>query len=402
MFTFTLQAQSIQFISDAKSWNEVLLKAKAANKKVFVDVYTTWCGPCKWMDAEVFNKKEVADYYNSTFINVKVDAEKGWGTAFAKTEGVDAYPTYLFFDQNGKVIYNAKGSMPVSKFLMEGKTAAVQSYNEEDVQKRMKLASGKYDADFLYSYLTSIPFDKRPQDIEQLIEKYLSLVPEDSLGSQKVNRIIKINAPVILDENSLTFKAFLKQYRQYPFKLGFIDGTWMTLRSKLKTDLAQAGKSRNDQQLEKLIHLNSFFENDGYAKEREANYFRCMYYAFANDSIGLSKAFKRFCSDAYSGLDTAKLYAEEKATLTKMQDLSKTVFPGLNSEQVKKTFQSESIRTYSEFCEIISSCQQYKLLTKDIRESIKLWIQKSIDSYRGNPISVNSYFEKLGEDIKKI
>jgi len=45
-------------------WAAVLEKAEKENKLVFVDAYTTWCGPCKQMSREVFTKKKVADFYN--------------------------------------------------------------------------------------------------------------------------------------------------------------------------------------------------------------------------------------------------------------------------------------------------------------------------------------------------
>ena len=44
--------------------------AKAQNKLIFIDAYTTWCGPCKLMAKTVFTEKEVGDFYNSNFINI--------------------------------------------------------------------------------------------------------------------------------------------------------------------------------------------------------------------------------------------------------------------------------------------------------------------------------------------
>ncbi|MCF8411653.1 MAG: thioredoxin family protein, partial [Crocinitomicaceae bacterium] len=37
-------------------------KAKKEKKLIFIDAYTTWCGPCKWISANIFTNKEVADY----------------------------------------------------------------------------------------------------------------------------------------------------------------------------------------------------------------------------------------------------------------------------------------------------------------------------------------------------
>jgi thiol:disulfide interchange protein len=46
------------------SWNEILAKAKTENKYIFIDCYTTWCGPCKYMSKNIFTQKEVGDYFN--------------------------------------------------------------------------------------------------------------------------------------------------------------------------------------------------------------------------------------------------------------------------------------------------------------------------------------------------
>ena len=50
--------------------------AAKENKMVFIDFYTTWCGPCKRMSKEVFPQQEVGEYFNRTFISLKLDAEK--------------------------------------------------------------------------------------------------------------------------------------------------------------------------------------------------------------------------------------------------------------------------------------------------------------------------------------
>ena len=65
--------QGIQFMQG--SYREVLEKAKAENKKVFIDFYTTWCGPCKEMSSKVFTDADVAKYFNEKFISYQINAE---------------------------------------------------------------------------------------------------------------------------------------------------------------------------------------------------------------------------------------------------------------------------------------------------------------------------------------
>ena len=81
LFSWNVFSQGIQF--ETSSWKEVLQKAKQENKLIFVDLYTTWCGPCKKMAAETFPQQVVGDYFNKNFVNYKIDAEKGEGPELA-------------------------------------------------------------------------------------------------------------------------------------------------------------------------------------------------------------------------------------------------------------------------------------------------------------------------------
>ena len=66
------QDQGICFYSG--NWEEVCRKAAGENKVIFLDVYTSWCGPCKKMASEVFTLPEVGSFFNTHFINYKIDA----------------------------------------------------------------------------------------------------------------------------------------------------------------------------------------------------------------------------------------------------------------------------------------------------------------------------------------
>lgn len=101
-------SQKIEFRS--LSFAEAQAAAKAENKVIFIDAYAEWCGPCKWMTANIFTQAEVANYYNQNFINLKVDMEKGEGKELAKRYGVQAYPTLLWLNAEGQVLFKAVGA----------------------------------------------------------------------------------------------------------------------------------------------------------------------------------------------------------------------------------------------------------------------------------------------------
>lgn len=99
------------------SWKEVVAKAKAENKLLFVDVFTQWCGPCKHVAKKVFPQKEIGDAYNSHFLNYKMDAESEEGKEFVKKYPVTGYPTFFFLTAEGKVVHTFGGAGDVEHFV---------------------------------------------------------------------------------------------------------------------------------------------------------------------------------------------------------------------------------------------------------------------------------------------
>jgi thiol:disulfide interchange protein len=95
----------------------IMADAVIRNKIVFIDFYTTWCGPCKWMDNNVFNQSEVATKLNRHFVNYKVDAEDFEGVNTALKYRVSGYPTYVFLTPHGEVIHRLEGMIPVGTFM---------------------------------------------------------------------------------------------------------------------------------------------------------------------------------------------------------------------------------------------------------------------------------------------
>jgi len=113
--------------------------AKKDGKPLFIDVYTTWCGPCRMLDANTFSDQHTADYINANYHPVKFNAEGGEpvlfngkkyanpsydparkggrnGTheltmAIAPVNGRVAYPTIVYMDSEGQVLTPVQGYM---------------------------------------------------------------------------------------------------------------------------------------------------------------------------------------------------------------------------------------------------------------------------------------------------
>ena len=92
------------------SLKKAKLKANKAEKYIFIDAYTDWCGPCKRMAATTFKDAEVAEFFNSEFINLKIEMEKNPdGRDIARQYGVNAYPTLLIIDSDGNLVKKTIG-----------------------------------------------------------------------------------------------------------------------------------------------------------------------------------------------------------------------------------------------------------------------------------------------------
>lgn len=100
---------------------EALAKAKQAKKPLFVDVYATWCGPCKQMAATAFVDPEVTSFYNTNFISLKLDGEKNDGPGVMQKYGISAYPTLLYFNANGDLVAKVVGGQQAKQLLSKGK-----------------------------------------------------------------------------------------------------------------------------------------------------------------------------------------------------------------------------------------------------------------------------------------
>jgi thioredoxin-related protein len=141
--------KGIQF--DEAPFADILAKAKKENKMVFMDAYTTWCGPCKMLVRNTFPDSAVGAFFNQYFISTSKDMERGEGTALARKYSVQAYPTLLFLDGDGNVIHRDAGYLNPEGFLALGKIAANNDNNLSSLEKRF--SSGDRSPDFLFKYM---------------------------------------------------------------------------------------------------------------------------------------------------------------------------------------------------------------------------------------------------------
>lgn len=111
--------KGIKFIES--NWSKALQEAKKQNKLIFLDAYTSWCGPCRMLKQNTFPDKAAGEFFNKNFINVALDMEKGDGIAVAAKYQVNAYPTLIFADADGNMVTYTKGYIDAKQLIEFGK-----------------------------------------------------------------------------------------------------------------------------------------------------------------------------------------------------------------------------------------------------------------------------------------
>jgi thioredoxin 1 len=113
------KGEGIQFIEG--DWSKALAEAKKQNKLIFLDAYASWCGPCKLLKKNTFPDKAAGEYFNTNFINVAMDMEKGDGPALTEKYSVSAYPTLIITDAEGNIITYTQGYITPTQLIDFGK-----------------------------------------------------------------------------------------------------------------------------------------------------------------------------------------------------------------------------------------------------------------------------------------
>jgi thioredoxin 1 len=102
------------------NWQQALDLAKKENKVVFLDIYATWCGPCKQLKKYTFADKSAGDFFNTNFVNMALDGEQEEGAALASKFGIEAYPTLMFVTPEGELITKSPGFRTASDLINLG------------------------------------------------------------------------------------------------------------------------------------------------------------------------------------------------------------------------------------------------------------------------------------------
>lgn len=146
----SVSAQGIEFMPEGSLLQAAVDKAKAENKLVFLDCYTSWCGPCRMMATKIFPTQEVGDFMNPKYVSIKIDMEKGEGPAVAERLQVSAFPTFVILNGEGAEVGRFVGGSDAKGFM---ERVEKNSVNDGSASLDARFNAGERDPKFLLDYI---------------------------------------------------------------------------------------------------------------------------------------------------------------------------------------------------------------------------------------------------------
>ena len=176
-------AQGIDFFHG--SYEEALKKARSENKGIFVDVYTSWCGPCKKMAREVFTQAGVGDYFNTHFVCLKLDEIWDMHVGYAEPQ----------------------------EFLKLAAAAAQSDLNKQLDEGRRRWESGERTPDLIRDYVLGVLSKVEPDRVEPMMWEYLEGLSSELLETEENYRFLK--RFMQRAEDNLAFRTLLNKAEIY-------------------------------------------------------------------------------------------------------------------------------------------------------------------------------------------
>ncbi|QBO57311.1 thioredoxin family protein [Chryseobacterium salivictor] len=202
-FSIITFGQGMKF-EENKTFKDLLALAKKENRLLFLDAYTTWCGPCKMMAKNVFPQASVGEFYNANFINSKIDMEKGEGIDIAKKYNVRAYPTYLFINGDGELIHRVTSYYDPEDFINVGKDAVDPSKQMGALKK--KFEAGEKDPEFLKNFIKVYAYTD-PVLASKVAKTYFDGKKANLLTQEDLSYLFSLTK----DSNSPLFPEFISR-----------------------------------------------------------------------------------------------------------------------------------------------------------------------------------------------
>jgi thiol-disulfide isomerase/thioredoxin len=205
-----VEAQKIVFQN--LNYANAIAKAKKENKLVFLDVYTTWCGPCKMLEKNVFSQPKVGNYFNKNFICIHIDGDTDEGQKIAEKLNLEGYPTLYFIDGNNKVVKKTVGYLDAEALLAKA-DLALHPGNSQSSKLKSNVEMGNPTAGMMYQYIAALIEEDQP--FQGILTDYLNKnKPEFFLKSDSAFALFRISKQRINQGHMPYFVQNIKTFRK--------------------------------------------------------------------------------------------------------------------------------------------------------------------------------------------
>ena len=229
------------------SFKDALSQADKTEKMVFIDFYTTWCGPCKLLDRTTWKDPNVVSWLKENTVALKIDAEIK--VDLAKKYKVKGYPSMIFIKPDGKMVHSMIGYHDADAFLKEGKLvmsgkdpaaielAELKATAEKDYSSRLKygraLAKSEQYAEALTQYLDCYDNGKDEEKFKytqsNIIPNLIARLARDykpameALETRYTTLMKEINAGQVTKDQLLAMSGLNRSLKQEDKTLAYFD-----------------------------------------------------------------------------------------------------------------------------------------------------------------------------------
>lgn len=163
-------------------YEKALEKARKQNKILFVDCYTSWCGPCKIMATQVFPQEKVGDYFNDKFICLKYDIEKEEGKVLGESFQITSYPTFLFINADGTLRHKLIGGVSPDELIEKASEAFDENIAFGCLEAKYK--AGNRDKCILTNYVKAL-IKQEAHDITEASQALFEVLTDEERLSKE-------------------------------------------------------------------------------------------------------------------------------------------------------------------------------------------------------------------------
>lgn len=231
LFSNSTHANGIKF--EHISLKEGLEKAKKENKKLFIDIYATWCGPCKYLTKNIFVDEDLGEFINENFIALKLDGERDDGLILMEEFNLDSYPTLLFLDTDRALMRKIVGAVSAED-IISGGNAALHPESTKIYQLQKKYDDGDRDR----KLMSDLAIEMLNEDLgnEEVVAEFLELFPKADLENEDEFIIFCIG---VTDPDDARLVKFIKNIKTHAKNHGDMAATKVIMMMFSKVVLAQ-------------------------------------------------------------------------------------------------------------------------------------------------------------------